>query len=312
MAEQLTASDTNLANNFNSRVNEISGLNAANKSVIEAKIIEAQNHLNAINAQIIIANNYKAALLNLLSQQAARFTLNVQTRANLSTIESQIPQRLSQYPALADSAVQLQNTANQYVIGSTVMAASPVLAELVTLGKQNGKVISVDGNGNFAFVNSPSGTDRMATACFQIQFAQGVGGGSSATQVWVERGLNLTQKSEAGMVLDTATNRISLPAGTYIVWGYVACCQCGRFKSQFVNRTTGAAWKGTNVASTVGGDDFNGFSYFDASFTITSTNLFSIDSMVEFAHPTPAYTNGAPANISGVPENYGSVVVLKI
>jgi hypothetical protein len=79
-----------------------------------------------------------------------------------------------------------------------------------------------------------------------------------------------------------------------------------------VNRSTNAVWKGTNVASTVGGDDFNGFSYFDATFTITSTNFFSIDTMVEFVHPTPAFTNGAPANISGVPENYGSVVVLKI
>lgn len=311
MVEKLTATDNNSAGNFNSRINAISVLNTANKSQIEALIAEATTHLASLDGQVVVANNYITTLKNILTAQAAAFVSNETTRSRLTNIETQIPERLTQYPALSTSATNLQNEASQYVIGSSVLAASPVLTELVALGKQQGKVISVNSTGNFAYISSPSGTDRMATANFNIQFATGTGGGSATPGVWVERPFNFTVKSEAGMILDTG--RMALPAGSYVVWGYVACCQCGRFKSQLVNRSTNAIYKGSNVASSLTGDDFNGFSYVDACFTLASTQFFSFDTMVESAHATtPTFTNGAPSNVAGTPEVYGSIVVLKL
>lgn len=310
MTEKLTATDNNSAGNFNSRINDISALNTANKTQIEALISEATTYLAQLDGQIVVANNTVSALLQILTAQSAAFVKNQTTRSRLTSIEEQIPLRLQQYPDLSNSATALKNEADQYVIGSSVLAASPVLSELVALGKQIGKVISVNSSGNFAFVNSPSGSDRMATGCFQIQQPTGTGGGSATPGIWTERPLNTTVKTEANMILDTG--RLALPPGSYALWGFITCAQCGRFKSQLVNRSTNAIYKGSNVASSISGDDFNGFSYVDATFTLSATNFFSFDTMVEFQHANPAYTNGAPVNVSGTPEVYGSIVVLKL
>lgn len=310
MVEKLVATDNNSAGNFNNRVNGISTLNTANKAQIEALISEATSHLAKLDGQIVVANNTITTLRDILTAQSAAFVRNQTTRSRLTSIEEQIPLRLQQYPALSSSATNLKNEADQYVIGSSVLAASPVLSELVTLGKQIGRVIAVNSAGNFIFATSPSGNDRMSTGCFQIQQPTGTGGGSATPGVWAERPLNTAVKSEGGMILDMG--RLALPPGSYALWGFIACAQCGRFKSQLVNRSTNATYKGSNVASSIGGDDFNGFSYVDATFTLTATNFFSFDTMVEFQHANPLYTNGAPVNVSGAPEVYGSIVVLKL
>lgn len=310
MVEKLEITDNNSAGNFNSRVNGISALNTANKTQIEALIAEATTHLAKLDGQIAVANNTVSTLSQIITAQNAAFARNQTTRARLTSIEEQIPLRLQEYPALSNNATNLQTEASQYVIGSSVLAASPVLSELVALGKQIGKVIGVNSAGNFVFTNSPSGNDRMATGCFQIQQPTGTGGGSATPGTWTERLFNSTLKSEGGMILDNG--RLALPAGSYAVWGFIACAQCGRFKSQLVNRSTNAIYKGSNVASSIGGDDFNGFSYVDATFTLSSTQFFSLETMVEFQHANPLFTNGAPVNVSGAPEIYGSMVVLKM
>lgn len=310
MIEKLTAADNNSAGNFNSRANAISAINLANKTQIEALIAEATTQLAKLDGQVVVATNYANTLKNILTAQSAAFVSNGLTRSRLTQIEEQIPERLTQYPALSQQATDLQTEASQYVIGSSVLAASPVLSELVALGKQQGKVIAVNSTGNFVYQASPSGTDRMSTACFQIQQPQGTGGGTATPYAWTERLFNITIKSEGGMILDTG--RLALPPGSYVVFGYVACAQCGRFKSQLVNRSTSTIYKGSNVASSLNGEDFNGFSYVDATFTLTSTNFFSFETMVEYQHLTPAFTNGSPSNVAGTPEVYGSIVVLKL
>lgn len=309
MVERLEITDNNSAGNFNSRINAISALNTANKTEIEALIIQATTRLAQLDSQVIAANNYISNLQDILSAQSAAFIRNQTTKANLTSIEEQIPLRLQQYPALSQNATDLETEASQYVIGSSVLAASPVLDELVALGKEIGRVIGVN-NGRFVFVSSPSGTDRMSTACFQVQQPSGIGGGNSNPGSWTERLMNHTLKSEGGMILDGG--RVSLPPGSYAVWAYITCSQCGRFKSQLVNRTNGNIYKGSNVASSLSGDDFNGFSYVDATFTLTTTNLFSLETMVEAQHVTPTFTNGSPVGVAGAPEVYGSIVVLKL
>lgn len=310
MAEQLTAANTNLAGNFNTIVNEISQFNGTNRTQIQALIADATNYLNQINAQIVVANNTATNLRAILLDQGTSFTRNGITRGQLDGIEQQIPQRLQTYPALSTTATNLQTESSQFVIGTSVLAASSVLSDLVTLGKQINRVVAVDGGGNFAFVTSPTGTDRMATACFQIQQPAGTGGGTSNAYAWTERLSNITIKSEGGMLL--TNGRITLPPGRYILWGFVACSQCGRFKSQLVNRNTGGTFEGSNVASSLTGEDFNGFSYVDAAINLAATNSFSLETMVEALHTNPLFTNGSPVNLSGSPEVYGSIVVLKV
>jgi hypothetical protein len=308
--EKLEPANNNSAGNFNSRVNELSAINTANRTQINVLISEATTHLAQLDGQIVVANDTITTLRDILTAQSAAFVRNQTTRNRLTSIEQQIPLRLQQYPELSNNATNLQAEASQYVIGSSVLAASPVLSELVALGKQIGRVIAVNSAENFIFTTSPSGNDRMSTGCFQIQQPAGTGGGSATPGVWTERLMNNPLKSEGGMILENG--RISLPPGSYAMWGFIACCQCGRFKSQLVNRSTNATYKGSNVASSIGGDDFNGFSYVDATFTLTATNSFSLETMVEFQHANPLFTNGAPVNVSGAPEVYGSIVVLKL
>jgi hypothetical protein len=310
MVNQLERTDTNLAANFNQIVNELSALNLANKTVIENATTEASAHLAALNVQITAATAYLTSLQSLRTLQTNTFTQNQQSREKLTTIEELIPIRLTEYPALSTNATNLKIESDQYVVGVSVLEFSPRLAELVTLGKQQGKVIEVTSNGAFGWSNSPSGSDRMATACYQIQAATGTGGGSAAPSLWVERGFTTTVKSTSSIGL--SNGRVTLQPGSYVVWGYISCAVCGRFKSQFVNRTTNTIYKGSNVASTLSGDDFNGFSYFEAAFTLSSANSFSIETMVEATNPIALNTLGAPANIAGEPEVYGAIAVLRI
>lgn len=310
MAEKLEPTNNNLASRFNGIVNEISQSNLANKTGIEALIADATSHLALLNNQIVVATNTATNLRAILSSQSLAFNRNVTTRGMLDGIEQQIPLRLQTYPALSTTATNLQTESSQFVIGTSVLAASQVLSDLVTLGKQIGKVVAVDGGGNFAFVTSPTGTDRMSTACFQNQQPAGTGGGRSTPFVWTERLSNVTMKAEGGIVL--TNGRIALPPGKYILWGFVACSQCGRFKSQLVNRNTGGSFEGSNVASSLTGDDFNGFSYVDAAISLSVTNSFSLETMVEAEHLNPLFTNGSPVNLAATPEVYASIVILKL
>lgn len=308
MVNKLERTDSNLASNFNNKINGIADLNVSNKGNIENLTIQAAAHLSALNAQITTASAYLTGLQNLLATQANTLSQNQGTRNKLTTIENLIPQRLNQYPALSSAATALKIESDQYQIGVSVLAASPTLSELIAVGKQSGKVLAVNNSGAFNWIISPSGSDKMATACYQIQAATGSGGGSAAAGVWIERGLNTVVKSDPAIAL--SSGRLTLQPGSYVVWGYVAASECGRFKTQF--KSVDLTFRGSNVASSVAGDEFNGFSYFEASFAIVSAATFWIEQIIESVNPTPLTTLGSPANVAGSPEVYGAVVVLKL
>ena len=307
MTEKLIPTDRNNASVFNSIAFDISALNTANKALIESQIVSANNLLTSLTNEETLIRNRISQLRTLLTAQQSALNLNAVSRGLMTSIESDIPTRNSEYAATVLESQRLTTVTSQYVVGTTVLPFNSTLSELVSLGKVNGKVIAVNSSGRLYYTDSPSGTDRSACACFTVQFPPGTTGQAIAADIWTEVQFNTTHKSERGITL--SGGRISLPPGSYTIWGYGVASSCSRFRARLRNVTSNTEVVRGSACANIppgSGDQFNGVSYYDASFSISSTTLYTMDLM-----PESAGNAGLPCNFQGIPENYGSIVIVR-
>lgn len=304
MATKLEQTDTNLFSNFNAIINEIGNLQSLQKQELENLSNQADSLLLLLNTDISVIQGRIKTIETVILRQQTAFNQNVLSRASMTTVENLIPQRLADWQTQSTESARLSGIASQYVPGVTVLEYSPLLAELVTLGKQIGKVVAVNTAGRLEYIDSPSGIDRSGCSHFAHRQPSGTNGMFLPPTNWLAIPLNTTLKTERGVGI--SGGNLILPAGTYTIIGYGIAANSGGFRCRLRNSGTNEeVMRGNNSTSTRVADVFNAYSYFHGSF---STNGASF--VVEIQSDIGG-SIGLATSFPNIQESYLDVVVIR-
>lgn len=152
------------------------------------------------------------------------------------------------------------------------------------------------------------GAGGSTFALCNYETSPGVAGGAASAATWNTRAL--AEKADPAGFVTVSSSQVTLPAGTYMLDGWVQCYKVGRHLLRWRNITASSTpFFGTcGLASTT--DTTPDKAFIKGIFTIGSTSVF------ELQHYTETHTDtndlGKPANIGSTVEVYTELMIGKI
>lgn len=139
--------------------------------------------------------------------------------------------------------------------------------------------------------------------------ASGTQGGTFTQDAWRTRTLNTESTDEIGITV--ASNRFTLPAGTYIICASSPAYRVHKHKAALYNYTDGAyAIYGTSEISDSTSGAHSNRSFVSGQFTIASSKAFELRHYCEATRADNGF--GIAQSITGVTETYAVVELWKV
>lgn len=149
----------------------------------------------------------------------------------------------------------------------------------------------------------------FTTAIFHDAKADTVAGGTFTSGAWRTRDLNTSQFNNITSC-SLGSNQITLPAGSYQIWGFAPAFDVNRHQARFQNITdTSTTILGMSSYTRAGANAQTGYAAIQGAFTIAGTKTFEFQHRAE----TTASSNGFGVSADlGSGEIYAQITISKV
>lgn len=317
---ELLASDTNLADNFNSQLQAVinrikledNALLALSSRVVALnQAIAALNggsiapQLTAINAGITTLNNSNNLLLNRIQQLTPSVTA-LTTKTN--DLEAQ--------------TATITTASNVRQLDVTVQRKDPDLEAIAALSSGStfpaNKVIATTAGNNIAWQDTPAlGAFVPQVASLEFRQPAGTNAGNYPTaDVWAAMPFTIASNDDS-FVIAVSAFRFTIPAGTYIIAYDLQGCGCLGFGGRIWNQSAGSAIEqgSPGLTATGGGnvgDTWAAESSLLACFAIASAINLEFQFRAKILHPNGAALTAGQSTANNIEQIYQEVVIMRI
>ena len=149
----------------------------------------------------------------------------------------------------------------------------------------------------------------FTTAIFHDAKADTVAGGTFTSGAWRTRDLNTSQFNNITSC-SLASNQITLPAGSYQIWGFAPAFDVNRHQARFQNITdTSTTILGMSSYTRAGANAQTGYASIQGAFTIAGTKTFEFQHRAETTGSNNGF--GVSADL-GSGEIYAQITISKV
>lgn len=289
---------------------------------IRLRRVALETQITNLEGRITAASPQFAQLLadanSLNSQINASIAANSSSNIALDNIQNNLSVNDQNATIQLNRIAPITQLIDQLTIGQEIQGYSDLLNRIAAATRLASRILGTDASGNVVWraAGSVGSGVLLRSALLVRRLADNAGGGGvAALQTWNPTALSISFNT---IGLSYANNQISVPAGEYIVFGFVAGCSNGfqcRLRNVSNNSTLafGTPAKGTTAtAISASNEPLNFLSKLRATALISSNSNLELQTWYDTAANTASNTQSASAGIAGYAPQQSALVLLRV